>query len=143
VDAKDWNALIARLEALEGATPLALSDDDPIMGDATAYEGVGTDVSRDDHVHPDLNRNPDYDSGWFALAQNTNVNKAHGRGTDQCLVILIGRTGGSDIHKYHGGWSSGGTGAWWQTLTSTNVNINRGIADIQFINLRVFVWELS
>lgn len=90
-----------------------------------------------------LLRDPDYDSDWFNLAQNANVNKAHGTGSTKLLVELHGRTSGGDISKFYGGWASGGTGGWWMTLTTTNININRGIADTRFYDLRVFCWKLT
>lgn len=53
LEAEDWNALMTRLEALEGAG-ITLSDNIPADMPTTGTAGIGTEASRDDHIHPTI-----------------------------------------------------------------------------------------
>lgn len=153
LEAEDWNALLTRVEALEALshTILSLSDDDPIKGNATPYEGVGTEASRDDHVHSDLSRDPDYDSGLYDVSANTTSTKTHSLGTTNLMVLLTGRTSGSTIHRRYGGGRfgiKGGPhphdvyGTHIEYITTTTIQVRILTDEYDWDYLRIQCWKL-
>lgn len=129
---------------VDAASGLTMSDNDPIKGDVTAYEGVGAAASRDDHVHPDLSRAPDYDSGWFALASGSTT-KTHSLGTTELLIQVYGKDGTLGIMNMRVGGIGGGSGyrgGWYDYVTTTQITVNRESGDALWDDWRILIWKL-
>ena len=74
LDADEGSTLRGRVTALEGAVSTALSSD-PALALGTASAGVGTEVSRDDHVHPTTGlalSGHNHDASYSSTAHNHN-----------------------------------------------------------------------
>lgn len=136
-------AVKAYADAISG---VGLSDDDPIKGSITAYEGVGAEASRDDHVHPDIARDPNYESGWTALSAGGTVTFTHNLGNANYLIEIWGRDAGGFVsHRNYGfryispGYSYG---AAWQGPLINTLAVRRLAADPHWVTCKVRLWLL-
>lgn len=93
-----------------------------------------------------MSKVPDYDSGWFAIAQNAEVTKTHNIAGDK-LVFMWGKysAGYKEHHYYYGGVhiNTNYVGAFWRNLTDTTVGCYRLPQDGQWINCRIMIWSVS
>ena len=111
-----------------------------ISGHTAAIAGHTTDIAAR------MVKDPDYDSGWFAIAVNGTVTKTHNLGTLDVLVQIMGKTSGGDITiRFFGGWAGTASvqGGWWQTLTTTQISARRHSNDLQWPNFRFMLWKAT
>lgn len=107
------------------------------------------DTTKKDKINEIINkmlqRDPDYDSGWFGLGTYSGVNKNHSLGTDQCMVEFQGKDAQTDgINNTHiGRTGTTSRGPNWRNLTSTYIYVWRPGSDIQWDQLRVRLWKLE
>lgn len=129
---------------------LTLSDNDPIKGDVTAAEGTGTKASRDDHVHPDLSRDPDYESGYYSYTLGQTRTFTHSLGTVKLFVYILGydSTGTSKFHQKNYGQNTIGTsteysyGAMFRAITTTQIDVFRCVDDEHWDQINCFILKL-
>ena len=101
---------------------------------------------------PLLHGTPAYDSGWTAMAKDSTHTFDHNLGgdTDDYVVDLQFRDSIHlgvvfDVHQIGYGLNSYGTyvhGAYWQNLTSSQIEVFRGIDDYRTEEVRVRIWRV-
>ena len=108
------------------------------------------DTTKKDKINEIINkmiqRDPDYDSGWFAVGTYAGVTKTHSLGTDHCLVQAYAKDSGSaGINIQHIGkmFQVTSQGGWWSKLTSTTIYCWRTGADTTWDQFRLLIWELE
>ena len=88
---------------------------------------------------------PNYDSGWVPIDIGEKISLPHGLGTDENLfVYMIGRYyEGLTNQLYYGlcYWGQLVVGAGW-TLDDTCVYVERGEADFDWDEVRVYIWRI-
>jgi hypothetical protein len=97
-----------------------------------------------------LNKVPDYDSGWVAIAQDEARAFTHNLGTVEVLVDVQAKdeTLGGGIHQI---WYGGNTvvtstletayGFYWRNLSTTQIIVYRCAYDLQAQKVRVRLWK--
>jgi hypothetical protein len=86
---------------------------------------------------------PDYDSGWFTIAQWTELTLQHGLNTTELIIYIIGRGWYGISQMYCGGCSSySEVGAYWSSLTSESIMVTRFKDDDYWAETRVIIWKI-
>lgn len=96
---------------------------------------------------------PNYDSGWVSIATNTTSTLAHNLGgnVNDYVVDMQYRSAGSGVNqRYFGGADFGNTisvgspddrvGAYWRSLTTTNIIVFRRAEDTYASEVRIRIW---
>jgi hypothetical protein len=89
---------------------------------------------------------PAYDSGWVPIDAGTNVHLTHNLGgnVDNYVVDMQFRAPsgwGRNVHCFGGGDYAGGQrGANWYDLTSTDIEVGRGLEDYNAPEVRIRIW---
>ena len=100
---------------------------------------------------------PDYDSGWVSLAQDTSTTLNHNLGGSigDYLVDLQYRNTGSGVNqRYYGGADFGAhppsgmneddrVGAYWRSLDNSSITVYRRPEDIYAEQVRVRIWRMA
>ena len=122
--------------------------------------GSSADYSRGDHTHgtpaaPDLttklNKTPDYDSAWTAIAADEDITFTHSLGTVELLVDVQAKTD-TNIHAHgYGGDIMPSEefttillmGYYWHDLTTTTIKVKRNASDAMLSHVRVRLWKTA
>jgi len=120
----------------------------PSPVDATAAEGSSEEFVRKDHVHRGLDTDPDYDSGWVAIARGGSATKTHDLGTANLLVENTCKDGANIGNQrigrsYYGIPNQGASGFWFDNLTTTQVRLVRGPKEYYIDSFRVRIWKMA
>ena len=101
-----------------------------------------------------IDSSPDYDSGWVAIPVDGANTLAHNLGgnVDAYVVDMQYRSTGSGVNqRYYGGADFGDTisigspddrvGAYWRSLTTTNITVFRRAEDTYAAEVRIRIWQ--
>lgn len=137
---------------LTGTLPSHAHDyDSEISGKPTILSEIDVISLIEDYA---LLKQPDYDSGWTAIAHDSSIDIYHNIGTNNILVYVLGSESGTNpmMHQWaYGGnhfrseWDVNtylGEGLIWR-CNDEKIWIHRYKSDVQWWEVRVLIWKLD